>query len=313
MDFPDGKRYNTAAGYFKSRYGERLQKLVLDAGFSCPNRDGTISTGGCTYCDNAAFHPGYSTPGKRIIQQIEEGIVFHRVRYRNTSRYLAYFQAYSNTYAPVERLRDLYGEALSHPDIAGIVVGTRPDCIDEEKLDLLSELQREHIVIVEYGIESCYDSTLKHINRGHDFACARYAVGQTASRGIPVGAHFIFGLPGESKEMMLEECSMINELELHSVKFHQLQIIKGTAMEREFSSHPERFVQFGLDEYLDFIVDVLERLRPDLFIERVAGEVPPRYVNSTPWGLIRNFQLLHLLDARLEERDSRQGLLYGSI
>ncbi len=307
--FPDGKRYSSFVGYFKRKYGERLQKIVLDAGFTCPNRDGKVGRGGCTYCDNAAFHPSYSTAGKSLYQQMEEGIEFHKVRYRTTEHYLAYFQSFSNTYAPLERLKQLYTEALSHPSVVGIVVGTRPDCVDEEKLDYLEELAKDHVVIVEYGIESCYDKTLARINRGHDFETARKAVMMTAERGIDVGAHFILGLPGETREMMLESCRLINELPLRSAKFHQLQIVKGTRMEKEYEECPQDFERFTLDEYLDFFADMLERLRPNLYIERFAGEVPPRFVNETPWGLIRNAELLRLLDKRLEERDTWQGRL----
>lgn len=307
--FPDGKRYNSFVGYFKRKYGERLQKIVLDAGFTCPNRDGKVGRGGCTYCDNAAFHPSYSTAGKSLHQQMDEGIGFHKVRYRTTEHYLAYFQSFSNTYAPLERLKALYEEALSHPDVVGIVIGTRPDCVDEEKLDYIAELAKKHVVIVEYGIESCYDQTLKRINRGHDFETARWAVEMTAQRGIDVGAHFILGLPGETKQMMLDSCGLINALPVRSVKFHQLQIVKGTRMEKEYAECPEDFERFSLDEYLDFFTDMLERLRPDLFIERFVGEVPPRFVNETPWGLIRNVELLRLLEKRLEERDTWQGRL----
>ena len=307
MGFPEGKRYNSFVGYFRRKYGERLQKIVLDAGFTCPNRDGKVGRGGCTYCDNAAFHPSYSTAGKSLHQQMDEGIEFHKVRYRTTEHYLAYFQSFSNTYAPLERLKQLYEEALSHPSVVGIVVGTRPDCVDEQKLDYLAELAKEHVVIVEYGIESCYDETLRRINRGHDFETARRAVEMTAQRGLDVGVHFILGLPGETRQMMLDSCAMINALPIRSVKFHQLQIVKGTRMEQEYAACPEDFERFTLDEYLDFFVDVLERLRPDIFIERFVGEVPPRFVNETPWGLIRNVELLRLLDRRLEERDTWQG------
>lgn len=380
--FSEGKRYNSFVGYYRRRYGERLQKLVLDAGFSCPNRDGTVGRGGCTYCDNAAFHPGYSTPGKPLLTQIDEGITFQKVRYPRARHYLAYFQAYSNTYGSLERLKALYEEVLSHPEVVGIVIGTRPDCVDEEKLDYLADLaagrvlpgwQRSlrqaqgptaqaavpgqakistqapfpvqtktpdqttfsasadsvsestppvaepveateltaPIVVVEYGIESCHDSTLRHINRGHNFECARKAVEMTAERGIDTGAHFILGLPGETRDMLLDQCGLISSLPLRSVKFHQLQIVKGTAMEKEYASDPSAFYRPGLDEYLDFVIDILERLRPDLYIERVAGEVPPRFVNDTPWGLVRNFEILRLLDKRLEERDTWQGRLYS--
>lgn len=346
--FSEGKRYNSFVGYYRRRYGERLQKLVLDAGFSCPNRDGTVGRGGCTYCDNAAFHPGYSTPGKPLLTQIDEGIEFQKVRYPRARHYLAYFQAYSNTYGPLDRLKALYEEVLSHPEVVGIVIGTRPDCVDEEKLDYLADLaagrvlpgwQRSlrqaqgpndqaqgptaqapvpdtltaPIVVVEYGIESCHDSTLRHINRGHNFECARKAVEMTAERGLDTGAHFILGLPGETREMLLDQCGLISSLPLRSVKFHQLQIVKGTAMEKEYAADPSAFYRPGLDEYLDFVIDILERLRPDLYIERVAGEVPPRFVNDTPWGLVRNFEILRLLDKRLEERDTWQGRLYSSL
>lgn len=324
--FPDGKRYNSFVGYFKRRYGERLQKIVLDAGFTCPNRDGKVGRGGCTYCDNAAFHPAYSTAGKSLHQQMDEGIEFHKVRYRTTEHYLAYFQSFSNTYAPLSRLRELYEEALGHPDVVGIVIGTRPDCVDEEKLDYLADLSQGKvltgwsrtvasqvriapIVIVEYGVESCYDQTLLRINRGHDFETARRAITMTAERGLDVGAHFILGLPGESVQMMLDSCEQINSLPLRSVKFHQLQIVKGTRMEKEYAECPEDFVRFSLEEYLDFFVDMLERLRPDLFIERFVGEVPPRFVNETPWGLIRNVELLRLLEQRLATRATWQGRL----
>lgn len=321
--FPEGKRYNTFVGYYRRQYGERLQKLVIDAGFTCPNRDGTVGRGGCSFCDNAAFHPSYSTSGKSIAEQIDDGIEFHQVRYRNTKHYLAYFQSYSNTYAPVSRLRELYLAALTHPKIVGIVVGTRPDCVDEEKLDFLAGLKAgeglgdwhrdgfEHPVVkVEYGIESCYDETLLRVGRGHDVAVAEKAVRMSAERGLEPGAHFILGLPGETREMLLGQCRFISSMPLHSVKFHQLQIVKGTRMEKEFAQVPQDFLRLSLPDYLDMVIDILERLRPDLYIERVAGEVPPRFVNETQWGLIRNFQILHLLDERLSERNTWQGRLY---
>ena len=331
MEYSEGKRYNLFVGYYRRKYGERLQKLVLDAGFSCPNRDGTVGRGGCTYCDNAAFHPGYSTPGKPLLVQLDEGIEFQKVRYPRARHYLAYFQAYSNTYGPLERLKALYEEVLSHPEVVGIVIGTRPDCVDEAKLDYLAYLAGGRvfpgwsrtlggpsertltapIVVVEYGIESCHDSTLRRINRGHDFECARRAVELTSRRGLDTGAHFILGLPGESRQMLLDQCSTISSLPLRSVKFHQLQIVKGTAMEKEYAADPSAFYRPPLDEYLDLVADILERLRPDLYIERVAGEVPPRFVNDTPWGLVRNFEILRLLDKRLEERDTWQGRLYS--
>ncbi len=308
--FNNGRRYNSYIGYIKNLFGERVQKVAIDAGFTCPNRDGSLGTGGCTYCNNAAFTPSYCQPTKSVTQQINEGLEFHAVRYRRAQKFLAYFQSYSNTYAPLEKLKEIYRPALEHPAIVGIVVGTRPDCVDAEKLDYFRELSQTKFVQIEYGIESCYNRTLQRIRRGHDMACAREAVTQTAARGIHVGAHFIFGLPGETRDDMLAEAALISELPLSSVKFHQLQIIRDTDMEEDFRQHPADFATFTLNEYVDFFVDFLERLSPTIMIERFIGEVPPRFVRNTPWGLLRNVEILRMLDRRLEERDSWQGKYY---
>ena len=303
----DERRFNSYAAYFRRVFGHRMQKVTINAGFSCPNRDGTISTGGGTFCDNAAFTPSYCDSTKSITQQIDEGIEFHRRRYRTAQQYLAYFQSYSNTYAPLERLRECYDEALAHPDIAGIVVGTRPDCVDEQKLDYFAELSRKKYVTIEYGVESCYAETLRRINRGHDFATAVRAIRMTAERGIHCGAHFILGLPGESDEMLIEQVERINSLPLTTVKFHQLQLFRGTALAREWDEHPERFRFWTIEEYLDLFVEILRRLRPDIVVERFAGEAPPRYHHTRGWGLVRNEELLAMLDKRLEQQDVHQG------
>ena len=307
----DERRFNSYAAYFRRVFGHRMQKVTINAGFSCPNRDGTISTGGCTFCDNAAFTPSYCDSAKSITQQIDEGIEFHRKRYRTAQQYLAYFQSFSNTYAPLERLRECYDEALAHPDIAGIVVGTRPDCVDEQKLDYFAELSRKKYVTIEYGVESCYDETLCRINRGHDFATAERAIQMTAERGIHCGAHFILGLPGESDEMLIEQVERINALPLTTVKFHQLQLFRGTALAREWDEHPERFRFWTIEEYLDLFVEILRRLRPDIVVERFAGEAPPRYHHIEGWGLVRNEQLLAMLDKRLEQRGVHQGDIFN--
>ena len=307
----DERRFNSYAAYFRRVFGHRMQKVTINAGFSCPNRDGKISTGGCTFCDNAAFRPSYCDSTKRITQQIDEGIEFHRKRYRTAQQYLAYFQSFSNTYAPLERLRECYDEALAHPDIAGIVVGTRPDCVDEQKLDYFAELSRKKYVTIEYGVESCYDETLRRINRGHDFATAERAIRMTAERGIHCGAHFILGLPGESDEMLIEQVERINALPLTTIKFHQLQLFRGTPLAREWDEHPERFRFWTIEEYLDLFVEILRRLRPDLVVERFAGEAPPRYHHTEGWGLVRNEQLLAMLDKRLELRGVHQGDIFN--
>ncbi|MEE1252036.1 MAG: TIGR01212 family radical SAM protein, partial [Bacteroidales bacterium] len=220
FNYPWGhnRPFNAYSNYFKQKFGQRLQKLSIDAGFTCPNRDGKISFHGCSFCDNNAFNPSYCEKNKSIYQQIEEGIEFHAWRYKNVKNYLAYFQAYSNTYAPLDVLKQRYSEALSHPNVIGLVIGTRPDCISDEILDYLTELQKEYHIIVEYGIESCYDKTLKRINRGHSFAQTVEAIEKTASRGITTGGHIIFGLPGESIEMTQNEAKILSSLPLHSVK-----------------------------------------------------------------------------------------------
>ena len=307
----DTRRFNSYAGYFSRTFGGRVQKLTIDAGFTCPNRDGTVGVGGCTYCDNNAFNPSYCMPQKSVTQQIEEGIEFHTKRYRRANRFLAYFQAYSNTHAPIEELKELYNEALRHPQVIGLVIGTRPDCIDTEKLNYLAELSEQYYIIVEYGVETCYDRTLQRINRCHTFACAEQAIVETAKRGIKTGAHFIFGLPGETINDMLAEADIISRLPLNTVKFHQLQFIKGTKMATEFEENPVGFHQFAVEEYIDFFVKFVEHLNPDIVIERFVGEVPPRYLAEIKWELLRNDQLLVMFEKRLEELNTYQGRLYS--
>jgi radical SAM protein (TIGR01212 family) len=311
--FPWGhqRRFNAYANYFRNMYGARVQKVSIDAGFTCPNRDGTRGTGGCTFCLNDAFNPSYCEPLKSVSQQIEEGITFHKWRYSEARSYLAYFQAFSNTYAPPDTLKKLYSEALSYPGVIGIIIGTRPDCIDDEKLEYIGELAKKHYVAVEYGIESCYDRTLKRINRGHSFAEAVDAVKKTAELGIHTGAHFIFGLPGESREEMMNEATIISSLPLKTVKFHQLQIIRGTAMEKEYRERPGDFELFSWDEYLDFFISFLERLNPDFVVERFTGEAPPRFLTGTLWGKKRADQIVGLVEKRLAELDTWQGRLYN--
>ena len=311
MTYPwgDKRRFNSYSRYFAKQFGSRVQKISIDAGFSCPNRDGKISTGGCTFCSNEAFNPSYCRPEKSIKQQIEEGIAFHQRRYRRANKYLAYFQPFSNTHKPLDELKSIYQQALEVPEIAGIVVGTRPDLVDETLLQHFNEIQKSHYVMLEYGVESVYDDTLKRVNRGHDFATAEKAIRMTAKYGIPCGAHFIFGLPGETKAMMLNAADIISQLPLTTVKFHQLQIFKGTPMAEEYQAHPEHFHLFDLEEYINFVIDFAERLSPDIVIERFAGEVPPRYLVSEPWMKLRYDEVLVRIEKRMEERNTWQGRL----
>jgi len=304
------RRFNAYSNYFRSIYGARVQKVSIDAGFTCPNRDGTKGSGGCTYCNNNAFNPSYCVPDKSVSQQIEEGIKFHKWRYSEAVSYLAYFQAYSNTYAPLNTLRKLYEEALNYPGVVGLIIGTRPDCIDEEKLAYLKELSLRCYLAVEYGIESCYNKTLKRINRGHTYEEGVLAIEKTAALGIHTGAHFIFGLPGETREEMLNQAFVISGLPLKTVKFHQLQIIKGTTMEKEFQNSPCDFELFSWEEYLDFFISFLERLNPSFVVERFTGEAPPRFLTGRGWGKKRTDQIVNLIEKRLEELDTWQGRLY---
>lgn len=306
----DNRRFNSYSSYFTREFGSRVQKISIDAGFSCPNRDGKISTGGCTFCRNDAFNPSYCHPEKSIRKQIEEGIEFHQRRYRRAKSYLAYFQAFSNTYKPIDELERLYREALSVDGVIGLVIGTRPDCINVETLEMLKDLNAT--IILEYGVESVYDQTLTRVNRGHDFATAKKAIELTHKYGFHCGGHFIFGLPGETQEMMLNAADIISKLPLTTVKFHQLQIFKDTKMADEYLANPSDFHLFTLEDYIEFVIDFIERLNPNIVIERFAGEVPPRYLVSKPWLNLRYDQVLSLIEKRLEERNTYQGKKYLS-
>lgn len=312
MNYPWGhnRRFNAYANYFRKVFGERVQKISINAGLTCPNRDGSISFNGCTYCNNNAFNPSYCRADKSITTQIKEGMEFHAKRYRRANKFLAYFQTFSNTYAPLAKLKKIYEEALAFPGIIGLIIGTRPDCITDEILDLLKDLNKKYYILVELGIESCYDRTLKRINRGHTFDQAVEALGKISTKGIKTGGHFIFGLPGESKDEMLKEAEIISALPINTVKFHQLQIIRNTRMENEYQIKPSDFLMLSLEEYVDFIISFVEKLNPNIVIERFAGEVPPRFLAGPGWGLIRNDQVLQLIGKNLQERDTWQGRLF---
>lgn len=302
-----GKPYNSYNEYFKRTFGSRVQKVSIDAGFTCPNRDGSIARGGCTYCNNDAFNPSYCHPSKPIAVQILEGIEFHRVRYRRAMKYLAYLQTYSNTYAPISDLSRIYEDALSHPDVIGLIIGTRPDCIDDEKLALLANLSREKYIMVEYGIETTNNRTLERINRGHTWEQSKEAIERTAAMGLRTGAHLIFGLPGETREEMLDRVDQLSALPLTTIKFHQLQIVKNTVMAHEYLKNPSEFNLFELEEYIDFIIRFVERLNPDFIIERFTGEVPPRFLVTPPWGNLRSDQVMVMITDEMEKRQTFQG------
>lgn len=308
MHYPWGnnRRYNSYAEYLKLQFGSRIQKVTIDAGFTCPNRDGTKGTGGCTFCLNEAFNPSYCNPEKPVRQQIAEGIAFHATRYRRAAKYLAYFQAFSNTYKPLKELIPLYEEALSVESIAGLVIGTRPDCIDDEKLSYFKDLSKRTYLVIEYGVESVYDKTLARIHRGHSFSDAAGAIEKTAMNGIKAGCHMIIGLPGETLSDILNSAKIISQLPLHTLKFHQLQIFRGTAMEKEYNENPSAFQLFTLDEYLSFMAEYITLLSPSIIIERIAGETPPRYAAVNRWGP-RYDEILMKFEKLLEEKNYWQG------
>lgn len=308
----NGKPYNSYNEYFKKTFGQRVQKVSIDAGFTCPNRDGSIGKGGCTYCNNNAFNPSYCDSIKSVEQQINEGIEFHKIRYRRALKYLAYFQTYSNTYATVDSLRDMYSKALRHPEVQGLIIGTRPDCIDKSKIELIKELADSHYVMVEYGVETTNEDTLIRINRGHTWEQSRQAIEDTAAAGIRTGAHLIFGLPGESRQEMLDRVKEISELPLTTIKFHQLQIVKNTRMAYEYVNDPSAFNLFGLEEYVDFIIRFIEQMNPLFIIERFTGEVPPRFLVTPPWGNLRSDQVMVMITNEMIKRNTWQGKYFKS-
>lgn len=286
--------------WLRQKVGCRVQKLAVDAGFSCPNRDGRLSTGGCTFCNNDAFNTSYCDRRKSITRQLEDGKRFFGRKQAGT-KYLAYFQAFSNTYAPLPLLKAMYEEALAVDDVTGIVIGTRPDCVDKEKLDYIEQLSRRALVIMEYGLESCNDETLRRVNRGHDFACGKRAIEETHKRGIHTCAHLILGLPGEDKAEMLRQADVVSSLPIDILKLHQLQIVRGTAMAREYERHP--FHTFTLEEYVDLLADYLPRLRDDMVMERFVSETPPKLLMAPRWG-VKPQEVTRLVIEKLASQES---------
>ncbi len=298
-------RYLNYNQVLKSEFNERIQKITINAGFTCPNRDGSKGVGGCTYCNNQSFSPEYCQPHKTVSEQIEAGIAFFKHKYA-TQYYLAYFQSYTNTYDKIENLKAIYEEALSYPNVVGIVVGTRPDCINGELLDYFAYLSKKYYVMIEYGVESTNDETLKFINRGHDFECAKSAILETAKRGIRTGAHIILGLPTEDNATVLSHATELSKLPIDALKIHQLQLIRGTKMVVQYFEHPEWFNIYTADEYIDLAIDFIEKLNPKIAIERFVSQSPKSMLIAPEWGL-KNFEFTAKLEKRLEERDTWQG------
>lgn len=294
----------------RQRLGTRPQKLALDVGLSCPNRDGNIAYGGCTFCLNKAFSPSYCREHDTLLRQIDRAIEFHALRRRTSERYIAYLQSGSNTYAPIEKLEEIYKTILSHPRISGIIVGTRPDCISPQKLDLLEHISHSTYVAIEYGIESLNDHTLRHVNRGHDTATTIEAIEATRARSIDIGAHLIVGLPGESEEQLISDMKLINRLGINFIKFHQLQIYRHTPIADEWRHHPERFMlgtPNSIDLYTRLMTTLIRHLDPKISIERMASTAPRHLVEHSPLGGLRPDMVRQRIIEELRAQDATQG------
>jgi len=306
--FSNNKPYRDFAEFLSAQFPFKVQKISINAGFTCPNRDGSKGRGGCTYCNNQSFSPGYGKPVKTITEQMADGIRFFSHKYPEM-KYLAYFQSYTNTYDRLASLTEKYEEALSYPGVVGLIVGTRPDCMPDELLDYFEALSQKTFVLLEYGVESTLNRTLERVNRQHSYEASAEMIRKTAERNIPVGAHMILGLPGETEEDILHHADRLSELPLTTLKLHQLQIIRYTAMAREYKLMPESFQLYGLDEYIDLCVRFAERLHPAIYIERFTSQSPKRLLIAPDWGL-KNYEVTEKIIKRFQVRDTCQGRLY---
>lgn len=300
--------YNDFGHWIRRQFPFRVQKISVDAGFSCPNRDGRLGTGGCIYCDNETFSPAYCNRRKSVTEQLEDGKMFFASKYPDM-KYLAYFQAFTNTYASLYKLKALYEEALGVENVVGIVIGTRPDCVSPDLLDYLQELSNRSFVLVEYGIESTNDETLSFINRGHDFECSRKAVEETKKKGILTGGHIILGLPGEDEQESFRQAGIISSLPLDILKVHQLQVIRGTRLARLYEEKP--FHLYSVDEYIHLVAGYIQRLRPTMVLERFVSQSPKNLLLAPKWGL-KNYEFTNLLNNYLLRNNITQGELYNS-
>ncbi|MEE8044953.1 MAG: TIGR01212 family radical SAM protein [Thermodesulfobacteriota bacterium] len=299
-------RYNTYRPYIKEKLGYRVNKLSVDMGFTCPNRDGNLAVGGCVYCNNDSFVPPYARARFSMDQQITNGMDYLRKRFK-AEKFIVYFQSYTNTYDSVEKLEEMYRNALKYEDVIGIAVGTRSDCIDEEKISMFEELAKDYYVSLEFGIESIYDKTLEFMNRGHDYQSVLDAIEMSKGRGFEIGAHIIVGMPTETKEEMLAMAGEVSSLGIDVFKVHNLHIVRNTPLARMYKKEP--FSLFNFEEYIDFIIEFLERLSPDMVIERLFTDTPHQLLIAPDWGK-SHLQILQAIEAELERKDTYQGRLY---
>ncbi|MDX1829675.1 MAG: TIGR01212 family radical SAM protein [Lutibacter sp.] len=304
-----GKRYLDYSSFIKLKFGERVQKIALNIGFSCPNRDGLKGYGGCTYCNNNTFNPDYCEPEKSIKQQLEQGIDFFSKKKKN-NKYLAYFQAYTNTYSDIESLKKMYEEALRVPKIVGLVIGTRPDCISDEIIEYLSFLSKKYFISLEFGVESTSEKTLLNVNRCHTFEDTKKAFERCKNKGFHLGAHLIIGLPRETKKVLLQHAKEISKLPIDTLKLHHLQIVKNSVMAVQYKRNPENFNLFTSENYIDFITEFISYLSPDIIIERFVSEAPKDLLIAPKWGNLKNFEIVAKIDKKLIEKNSWQGKNY---
>jgi len=304
-----GKRYNDYGSFIQLNFGERVQKIALDIGFSCPNRDGSKGVGGCTYCNNNTFNPDYCEPEKSIKLQLEHGIEFFSKKGKN-HKYLAYFQAYTNTYSDFESLKKMYLEALSVPKIVGLVIGTRPDCISDEVIDYLSFLSKKYFISLEFGVESTNEKSLLNVNRCHTFEETKATFKKCENKGFHLGAHIIIGLPGESKTDLLNHASEVSKLPIDTLKLHHLQIVKNSVMAVQYKRNPENFDLFSSEEYIDFITDFIGFVRPNIIIERFISEAPKDLLIAPKWNNLKNFEMVAKIDKKLIKKNTWQGKFY---
>lgn len=306
-----GKRYNDYGSFIKLNFGERVQKIALDIGFSCPNRDGSKGFGGCTYCNNNTFNPDYCEPQKTIKEQLEHGIEFFSRKGKN-NKYLAYFQAYTNTYSDFDSLKKMYEEALSVPKVVGLVIGTRPDCISDEIIDYLDELSKTYFISLEFGVESTNEKTLLNVNRCHTFEETKVTFEKCKNKRFHLGAHIIIGLPGESKVDLMNHAVKLSKLPIATLKLHHLQIVKNSVMAVQYKRNPENFELFTSENYIDFITDFIGNVRPDIIIERFISEAPKDLLIAPSWGGLKNFEIVAKIDKKLIEKNTWQGKFYNN-
>ena len=302
------KPYNDFGDFLLKKFPFKVQKISINAGFTCPNRDGTKGWGGCTYCNNQTFSPQYCETEKTIGEQLTEGIKFFSRKYPQM-KYLAYFQSYTNTYDSIDNLLQKYDEALNHPDVVGLIIGTRPDCMPDKLLDVLHEISKNYFVLIEYGVESTDNDTLQYINRGHTYEEAADTITKTSGKGLMCGIHLILGLPGESRETILSHARKISNLPLTTIKLHQLQLIRQTKMAKQFEENPEKFHLYTVDEYIELCIDFMEVLHPEFILERFVSQSPKELLIAPDWGL-KNFEFTAQINKRIAERKTWQGKLY---